>query len=146
MEIFVIGIFFIHKAILPILKGEKVVNSTEPRRVSFMIQVIAEMFSDHTNKGMLADSYTTILIEIDIERSMDIVNQKLTGSGNCKFIALNYRLLGCHSSGLTLRGGLISFIYEAFSANEYQLNDVKRGLDAIYDYVRKSNEEYFDIF
>ncbi|CAG86581.2 DEHA2D00352p [Debaryomyces hansenii CBS767] len=127
---------------LPILKGEKVVDFTEPRMVSFMIQVVAEMFSDHTNKGMLTDSYTTILIEIDIERSMEIVNQKLTGPENCKFIALNYRLLDCQSSGLTLRGGLISFIYEAFSANEYQLNDVKRGLDAIYDYVRKSDEEY----
>ena len=127
---------------LPILKGEKVVNFTEPRMVSFIIQVVAEMFSDHTNKGMLTDSYTTILIEIDIERSMEIVNQKLTGPENCKFIALNYRILDCQSSGLTLRGGLISFIYEAFSANEYQLNDVKRGLDAIYDYVRKSDEEY----
>ena len=61
---------------LPILKGEKVVDFTESRMVSFIIQVVAEMFSDHTNKGMLTDSYTTILIEIDIERSMDIVNHK----------------------------------------------------------------------
>ncbi|CUM48645.1 unnamed protein product [Debaryomyces tyrocola] len=86
--------------------------------VSFIIQIVAEIFSDHTNKAMLTDSCTTILIEIDIERSLEIVNQ-ITGSENCEFLALNYGVLDCHSSGLTLRGGLISFIYEAFSANEY---------------------------
>lgn len=103
---------------LPILKGEKVVDFSESRMVSFIIQIVAEIFSDHTNKAMLTDSCTTILIEIDIERSLEIVNQ-ITGSENCEFLALNYGVLDCHSSGLTLRGGLISFIYEAFSANEY---------------------------
>ena len=51
---------------LPILKDEKVVDFTESRMVNF-IQVVAEKFSDQTNKGMLTDSYTTILIKIDIE-------------------------------------------------------------------------------
>lgn len=42
----------------------------------------------------------------------------------------------------SLRRGANSFFYEAFSANEYQLNEDKRGFDAIYKYVRKSDEQY----
>jgi hypothetical protein len=118
---------------LLILKGEKV-DFSESRMVTFIIKVVVEIVSDNTNKGMLTDSYITILIELDIERGLEIDNQKLTRSKNCKFIALNHRVLYCHSSGLTLMGGLISFIYETFSPNGYQLNDFKRGLDAIYEY------------
>jgi len=59
-----------------------------------------------------------------------------------KPIALNYKILDCHSSGLTFRGRLISFIYEAFKANETRLNEVKRGLDKIYRHIRKMDEEY----
>lgn len=54
---------------LPILKVNKVINFNVPKMVKFFIQVIAEMFFNHTNKGMLTDPYTTILIELDIERS-----------------------------------------------------------------------------
>lgn len=50
--------------------------------------------------------------------------------------------MDCHFSGLTLRGGLISFIYEAFNVDSTRLNEIKRGLDKIYRYIRKTNEEY----
>lgn len=39
-------------------------------------------------------------------------------------------------------GGLISFIYEAFNADGILLNEIKRGLDKIYRYIRKTDEEY----
>lgn len=50
--------------------------------------------------------------------------------------------MDCHFSGLTLRGGLISFIYEAFNVDSTRLNEIKRGLDKIYRYIRKTDEEY----
>lgn len=124
---------------LPILKGHKIVNFKDSKIVSFLVQVVAEMFSDHTNKGMLTDSYTTILIEIDIPRSLEFVNQGVMGPDNTKCIALNYKVLDCRSSGLTLRGDLISFIYETLKVDEFQLNEVKRGLDVIYKYIRKTD-------
>ncbi|CUM55079.1 uncharacterized protein AC631_03459 [Debaryomyces fabryi] len=45
--------------------------------VGLIIQVVAGMLSDHTNKGMLTDSYTAILFQIDISRSLEIVNHKV---------------------------------------------------------------------
>lgn len=126
---------------LPILKANKVINFNDPKMVKFLIQVIAEMFSNHTKKGMLTDSYTTILIELDIKRSLEAIKNKMLVEDN-KPIALNYKILDCHSSGLTLRGGLTSFLYEAFNTNLSQLNETKRGLDEIYRHIRKTDEEY----
>lgn len=57
-------------------------------------------------------------------------------------IALNYNILDYHSSGLTLRGGLIAFLYEAFNTNLSRLNETKRRLDDIYRCIRKTDEEY----
>ena len=127
---------------LPLLKGHKVIHFSYSKMIRFFVQVVAEMFSNHTNKGMLTDFYTTILVEIDIERSLEAIkhNKELLDAN--KPIALNYKILHCHSSGLTLRGGLISFIYEAFNIDEIRLNEIKRGLDKIYKYIRKTDEEY----
>ena len=75
------------------------------------------MFSNHTNEGMLTDSYTTILVEVDIERNLEAIKHHTELLDSSKHIALNYKILDCHSSGLTLRGGLISFIYEVFNAD-----------------------------
>ena len=127
---------------LPLLGGKKVVDFNDSKMIRFFIQVIAEMFSNHTNKGMLTDSYTTILVELDIERSLDAFKHNTKQLDASKPVALNYKILDCHSSGLTLRGGLISFIYEALRVNEARLNEVKRGLDKIYRYIRKTDEEY----
>ena len=38
--------------------------------------------------------------------------------------------------------GLISFIYEVFNADGTKLNEIKRGLDEIYKYIRKTDEDY----
>ena len=127
---------------LPLLKGNKVINFNDSKMVRFFVQVVAEMFSNHTNKGMLTDSYTTILVEIDIERSLEAIKHSTELLDSSKHIALNYKILDCHSSGLTLRGGLISFIYEAFNVDEIRLNEIKRGLEEIYKYIRKTDEEY----
>ncbi|CUM48546.1 unnamed protein product [Debaryomyces tyrocola] len=127
---------------LPLLKGNKVVSFNDSKMVRFFVQVVAEMFSNHTNKGMLTDSYTTILVEIDIERSLEVIKHSTELLDAGKPIALNYKILDCPSSGLTLRGGLISFIYEAFNTNGTRLNEIKRGLDKIYKYIRKTDEEY----
>ena len=127
---------------LPLLKGNKVINFNDSKIVRFFVQVVAEMFSNHTNKGMLTDSYTTILVEIDIERSLEAIKHSTELLDSSKHIALNYKILDCHSSGLTLRGGLISFIYEAFNVDAILLNEIKRGLEKIYKYIRKTDEEY----
>jgi len=127
---------------MPLLQGDKLMDFNDSKMVSFFVQVVAEMFSNHTNKGMLTDSYTTILVEIDIERSVETISHNEQLLDDKKPIALNYKILDCHSSGLTLRGALISFIYEALSVNETGLNEIKRGLDKIYRYIRKTDEEY----
>lgn len=124
---------------LTLLKSPMTVGFHDPKIKSFLVQLVAEMFSYHTNKGMLTDSYTAILIEIDIERSLEVIN-RITDFADCKSIALNYKVLDCHSSGLTLRGGLSSFIFEAVSVNKSRLNDIKRGLDAVYRCVRKTDK------
>ncbi|CUM50130.1 unnamed protein product [Debaryomyces tyrocola] len=126
---------------LPILISRNMLDVTDVKMKKFIKQVVAEMFSNHTNKGMLTDSYTTILIEMDIERSLEIIEQNADWNDG-KPVALNYRVLDCHSSGLTLRGGLISYIYEAFAVSEDRLDEIKRGLDTIYKFIRKTDEEY----
>lgn len=88
---------------LPLLKGDKVIDFNDSKMIRFFVQVVAEMFSNHTNKGMLTDSYTTILVEIDIERSLEAIKHSTELLYTSKPIALNYRILDCHSSGLTLR-------------------------------------------
>ena len=127
---------------LPLLKGNKAISFNDSKMIRFFVQVVAEMFSNHTNKGMLTDSYTTILVEIDIERSLEAIEHNTKLLDTSKPIALNYKVLDCHSSGLTLRGGLISFIYEAFNTDGTRLNEIKRGLEKIYKYIRKTDEEY----
>ena len=126
---------------LPILISRKILDFTDVKTKKFIKQVVAEMFSNHTDKGMLTDSYTTILIEMDIERSLDIIEQNAEWNDG-KPIALNHKVLNCHSSGLTLRGGLISYIYEAFAVSETRLDEIKRGLNEIYRFIRKTDEEY----
>ena len=127
---------------LPLLKGNKAISFNDSKIIKFFVQVVAEMFSNHTNKGILTDSYTTILVEIDIARSLEAIEHNTKLLDTNKPIALNYKVLDCHSSGLTLRGGLISFIYEAFNTDGTRLNEIKRGLDKIYKYIRKTDEEY----
>ena len=127
---------------LPLLKDNKVINFNDLKMVKFFVQLVAEMFSNHTNKGMLTDSYTTIFAEIDIERTLEIINQNTEKLNDEKPIALNFKALDCQSSGLTLRGGLISYIYEAFLVNEPRVAEITRGMDAIYKFIRKTDEEY----
>lgn len=76
------------------------VSFHESKMVKFLVQVVAEMFSNHTNKGMLTDSYTTLLIELDIETSLEAIkhNKKLLEDNNP--VDLNCKTLYCHSSGL----------------------------------------------
>ena len=127
---------------LPILKGRKRLEFANVKIKRFLKQVVAEMFSNHTNKGMLTDSYTTILIEMDIERTLENINHNTGYWNDDKPIALNYKILDCQSSGLTLRGGLMSYIYEAFVVDEPRLGEIKRGLNVIYKFIRKTDEEY----
>lgn len=61
---------------LPILKGDKQIDFKDKKMHGFLEQLVAEMLSDHTNKGILTDSYTMILVEIDIERSLSIKENK----------------------------------------------------------------------
>ena len=127
---------------LTLLTRNMALSFNDSKIIKFFIQVVAEMFSNHTNKSILTDSYTAILVEIDIARSLEAIehNKKLLDIK--KPIAVNYKVLDCHSSGLTLRGGLISFIYEAFSTDRTRLNEIKKGLDKVYKYIRKTDEEY----
>lgn len=127
---------------MPLLVGDKVIDFKDSRLRRFFTQVVAEMFSNHTNKGILTDSYTIVLVEIDIERSLEAIENRIKVPEGNKPIALNYKVLNCHSSGLTLRGGLFSFIYEAFNVNESRMNEIEGGLDRIYMYIRKTDEEY----
>ena len=127
---------------LPILKGRKILQFTNGKIKRFLKQIIAEMFSNHTNMGILTDSYTTILIEVDIKRNLEMINENNVYRNDDKPIALNYKLLDCQSSGLTLRGGIISYIYEAFLVDESRLAEIKRGMEAIYKFIRKTDEEY----
>ena len=127
---------------LPLLKRNKALSFNDSKIIRFFVQVVAEMLSNHINKGMLTDSYTTILVEIDIERSLEAIEHNTRLLDTNKPIALNYKMLDCHSSGVTLRGGLISFIYEAFNTDRTRLNEIKRGLEKIYKYIRKTDEEY----
>ena len=60
---------------LPLLKGEKVIDFKDSKMVRFFVQVVAKLFSNHTNKGMLTDSYTRILVEIVIERNLETIEQ-----------------------------------------------------------------------
>ncbi|CUM55983.1 unnamed protein product [Debaryomyces tyrocola] len=94
---------------LPILKGRKLLHFTDLKIRRFLKQVIAEMFSNHTNKGILTDSYTTILIEVDIKRSLEMINENKECRNDDKPVALNYKILDCQSSGIALRGGLLSY-------------------------------------
>lgn len=119
---------------MPILKGRKILHFTDLKIKRFLKQVIAEMFSNHTNKGILTDSYTTVLIEVDIKRNLEMINENNEYRNDDESIALNYKLLDCQSSGLTLRGGIISYIYEAFLVDESRLAEIKRGMEAIYTY------------
>lgn len=126
---------------LPILINNEVIDFNSETMNGFFQHLVAEMFSNHTNKGILTDSYTIILVEIDIKGSLKHIETRDSESKK-KSLALNFKVLNCHLSGLTLRLGLISFIHEAFSASEFQLNEIKRGLDAIFNYIRKTDEQY----
>lgn len=119
---------------MPILKGRKILHFTDLKIKRFLKQVIAEMFSNHTNKGILTDSYTKVLIEVDIKRNLEMINENNEYRNDDKSIALKYKLLDCQSSGLTLRGSIISYIYEAFLVDESRLSEIKRGMDAIYKF------------
>ena len=83
---------------MPLLGGIKVVDFNDSKMIRFFIQVIAEMFSNHTNKGMLTDSYTAILVEMDIERSLEVIEHNTKQLDASKPVALNYKILDCHSS------------------------------------------------
>lgn len=51
---------------LRILITRKLIDLTDIKMKKFIKQVVAEIFSYHTNEDMLTDSYTAILTEMDI--------------------------------------------------------------------------------
>ncbi|CAG87860.2 DEHA2E07348p [Debaryomyces hansenii CBS767] len=82
-------------------------------------QLICEMLYFKTDRGILTDSYTSVLVELDLDSfERNIHNSRLVKTDNePKIIPIRYMIRDCHSAKPTLRESLLSYIYNSVEAD-----------------------------
>lgn len=102
-------------------------------------QLLTSMLSGHIDRGIMTDGFNVILVKIDHERVAEL---KSDNTPNKRAIPISYRVLGPMSAGVTLRAGLLAFLYECVSLKQEDFVRIEEQMNELYTLLKKPEGQY----